>query len=142
MTESENRAARAGEGGWIAAAALSGAVAVAAGAFAAHGLDATREAAEIGWLHTGSLYQALHAMALLAVVALDRQGLLQPKLAASSRILFLAGAILFPAALYGLALHGPRWLGAVAPIGGTAFILGWIALALAAIGRADSREQR
>jgi len=137
MTQSENREGRIEGGGWIAAAALSGAVSVAAGAFAAHGLDARSQAAEIGWLHTGSLYQALHALALLAVAALKRLGMLQAGAAAASQILFLTGIIVFPEALYGLALHGPRWLGAVAPIGGTAFILGWIALTVAAIIRTD-----
>jgi uncharacterized membrane protein YgdD (TMEM256/DUF423 family) len=121
--------------GWIAFAALSGAVSVIAGAFAAHGLDAETQAKEIGWLHTGSLYEALHALAILAVVALGAR--LNPGWARAAQWLFLLGSILFPAALYGLALHLPRWLGAVAPIGGSAFILGWVALAVAALARRD-----
>jgi len=141
MTQSENRAERRegavetdrNFGGWIAAAALSGAVSVAAGAFAAHGLDPRADAAAIGWLHTGSLYQALHALAILVVVALTRLRLLAARPAVMAQSLFLTGAIVFPGALYGLALHGPRWLGAVAPIGGTAMILGWVTLAAAAL---------
>jgi uncharacterized membrane protein YgdD (TMEM256/DUF423 family) len=122
--------------GWIAFAALSGAVSVIAGAFAAHGLDPVAKAAQIGWLHTGSQYEALHALAMLAVAALAGLGRLSP-IAAWAQRLFAAGSILFPAALYGLALDGPRWLGAVAPLGGMAFILGWFALAAAALARKD-----
>jgi len=123
--------------GWIAFAALSGAVSVIAGAFAAHGLDPSTKAAEIGWLHTGSQYEALHAVVMLAVAALAGARRLS-HLATWAQWLFLAGSVLFPAALYGLALGGPRWLGAVAPFGGTAFILGWLALAAAALTRKDS----
>jgi uncharacterized membrane protein YgdD (TMEM256/DUF423 family) len=132
MTGSENTASGRG---WIAFAALSGAVSVIAGAFAAHGLDADTQAKEIGWLHTGSQYAALHALAILAVVALS--ACLSAGWARASLWLFLIGSILFPAALYGLALHLPRWLGAVAPLGGSAFILGWVALAVAALTRRD-----
>jgi uncharacterized membrane protein YgdD (TMEM256/DUF423 family) len=123
---------RAG-GAWIVVGALAGALSVIAGAFAAHGLDPRAEAKEIGWLHTGSQYQGLHGLAILAVAALKGAGRLRAGLATVAQWLFLAGIILFPAALYGLALHGPRWLGAVAPVGGSAFILGWLALAAAAL---------
>ncbi len=123
----------AGEG-WIVFAALSGALSVIAGAFAAHALDPSTKAAEIGWLHTGSQYEALHALAMLGVVALAGAGRLSPR-ASWAQWLFLVGSILFPASLYGLALDGPRWLGAVAPFGGTAFILGWVALAVSALTR-------
>jgi uncharacterized membrane protein YgdD (TMEM256/DUF423 family) len=140
MTGSENTAAAAAHPtvsgrGWIAFAAFSGAVSVIAGAFAAHGLDAEAQAKEIGWLHTGSQYEALHALAILAVVGLSAR--LNGGWARTAQWLFLVGSILFPAALYGLALHLPRWLGAVAPIGGSAFILGWLALAGAALTRRD-----
>jgi uncharacterized membrane protein YgdD (TMEM256/DUF423 family) len=130
MTGSENTASGRS---WIAFAALSGAVSVIAGAFAAHGLDAEAQAREIGWLHTGSQYEALHALAILAVVALAPR--LNAGWARIAQWLFAVGSVLFPAALYGLALHLPRWLGAVAPIGGSAFILGWMALATAALAR-------
>jgi len=120
-------------GGWIAIAAISGAVSVVAGAFAAHGLDPQADSRAIGWMHTGSLHQMMHALAILATVALSGARLLAARAARIARWLFLVGIIVFPTALYGLALHGPRWLGAVAPIGGAAMILGWIALAVAAI---------
>jgi len=112
---------------------LIGAVSVIAGAFAAHGLDPATEAAEIGWLRTGSLYAALHALAMLATSILAGQARLAPAWGRAALWLFLLGALLFPGALYALALHRPRWLGAVAPFGGISFILGWLALAGAAL---------
>jgi uncharacterized membrane protein YgdD (TMEM256/DUF423 family) len=124
--------------GFIAFAAFSGAVSVIAGAFAAHGLNAETQATQIGWLHTGSLYEALHALAMLAVAALAALDRLNGKCAVAAQWLFLVGGVLFPAALYGLVFHGPRLLGAVAPIGGTAFILGWLMVAAGALLRRDS----
>lgn len=123
--------------GWIVVAALSGAVSVIAGAFAAHGLDAGTEAGAKAreWLQTGSHYELFHALAILAVAALASSARLKPGLATAAQILFLAGSTLFPGALYALALGGPRWFGAVAPLGGLAFILGWLALAIAALGK-------
>jgi|KBSSwiStaDraftv2_1062776.scaffolds.fasta_scaffold35082_3 uncharacterized membrane protein YgdD (TMEM256/DUF423 family) len=107
--------------GLVAFAALSGALAVAAGAFAAHGTSGS----PARWLHTGAEYQLLHAVGALA--ALNLQG---GKLAA---ILFLFGGLVFAGTLYAMALGAPLWLGAVTPIGGMGFILGWILLALAAL---------
>ena len=100
-------------------AALSGAVAVAAGAFGAHGVEG--QAAE--WLRTGGQYQLIHAVAALAAV---RMG------ARLSSWLFVGGAGVFAGTLYLMALGLPRWLGAVTPIGGAALIAGWICLAVAA----------
>ena len=143
MTQSENSGAailqtQAAGRGFIAFAALSGAISVIAGAFSAHGLDAVAEAKEIGWLHIGSQYAAIHALAMLAVACLAGMGRLKAGLALAAQWLFLVGGILFPAALYGLALHGPQLLGAVAPIGGTAFIIGWLMFAAAALSRPAS----
>ncbi|MBO9623643.1 MAG: DUF423 domain-containing protein [Sphingomonas sp.] len=99
-----------------ALAALSGAIAVAAGAFGAHG--ATGEAAE--WLRTGGHYQLIHAVAALVAV----------RMAANVPAwLFVAGAAIFAGTLYAMALGAPRWLGAVTPIGGAALIVGWLWLA-------------
>lgn len=116
-------------------AALSGAVSVAAGAFAAHGLDLRTEAGMKArdWLQTGSQYEMVHALAILAVAALSSGARINAGLAVSAQILFLAGSILFPGALYALALGGPRWFGAVAPVGGLALIAGWVSLAAAAL---------
>ena len=123
---------------WIALAALHGAISVMAGAFAAHALDPVADAKRIGWLHTGSLYEALHGLAMLAVCSLlimgrDGRGPLNRRLGQTALWLFCVGALLFPGALYGLAAEGPRWLGAVVPFGGTALIAGWAVLAWAAL---------
>jgi uncharacterized membrane protein YgdD (TMEM256/DUF423 family) len=126
--------------GWIVVAALSGAISVIVGAFAAHGLDLNTEAGLKArtWLQTGSQYEMIHALAILAVVVLARGARLNGRLALAAQCLFLAGSVLFPCALYALAFGAPRWLGAVAPIGGTAFILGWVCLALAAVTKPDA----
>lgn len=105
----------------LAFAALSGAVAVAAGAFAAHG--ASGPAAK--WLQTGAHYQLIHAVAALCALALPRGRF--------AALLFILGGAIFAGTLYAMALGGPVWLGAVTPIGGSALIAGWIILALAAL---------
>lgn len=127
--------------GWIVVAALGGAIAVIAGAFSAHGLDPVANAKAIGWLQTGSSYEALHALAMLVVVALSRTASIHGRPAIAAQWFFLAGSILFPGALYGLALNGPRWLGAVAPVGGLAFIAGWLSLALAALVKGKQADR-
>jgi uncharacterized membrane protein YgdD (TMEM256/DUF423 family) len=121
--------------GWIVVAALSGAISVVVGAFAAHGLDLRTEAGLKAreWLQTGSQYEMIHALAMLGVAALCTGGRLQDRLAIVAQCLFLAGSVLFPGALYALAFGGPRWFGAVAPIGGLAFIAGWIVIGIAAL---------
>jgi uncharacterized membrane protein YgdD (TMEM256/DUF423 family) len=102
-------------------AALSGAIAVAAGAFGAHG--ASGQAAE--WLKTGAGYQLVHAVAALAVV--DRIGAKGPAM------LFLVGGAIFALTLYAMAIGAPRWLGAITPIGGALLIGGWLWLAWLAL---------
>ncbi|HEX4693893.1 DUF423 domain-containing protein [Sphingomonas sp.] len=103
---------------WIAMlAALSGAMAVGAGAFGAHG--ASGQAAE--WLKTGGQYQLIHAVA--ALVAL-RMGAKWPA------ILFVAGGALFAGSLYAMAMLGPsKAIGPITPLGGAAMIVGWLWLA-------------
>lgn len=120
---------------WIVVAALSGAISVIVGAFAAHGLDLRTEAGlkARDWLQTGSHYQMFHALAMLGVCALAGAELLNVRLAVVALWLFLVGSVLFPGALYSLSFGGPRWFGAVAPIGGLAFIAGWVFLAIAAL---------
>ena len=122
---------------WIVVAALSGAISVVVGAFAAHGLDLRTEAGlkARDWLQTGSHYQMVHALAMLGVCALAGADLLNVRLSVVALWLFLVGSVLFPGALYSLSFGGPRWFGAVAPIGGLAFIAGWVFLAIAAFKR-------
>ena len=64
--------------------------------------------------------------------------MLNGRTAIVAQCLFFVGSVLFPGALYALAFGGPRWLGAVAPIGGTAFILGWLSLALAVLMKSEA----
>ena len=105
---------------WIVIlAALSGALAVGAGAFGAHGASGPA----IEWLKTGAQYQLLHAVAALAVLRLEAKG---------PAVLFLAGGAIFAVSLYLMALGLPRWLGAVTPIGGALLIGGWLWLAWSA----------
>ena len=102
-------------------AALSGAVAVAAGAFGAHGASgAARE-----WLQTGGQYQLIHAVAALVALQLEARG---------PAWLFVVGGAIFAGTLYLMALGLPRWLGAITPIGGTLLIAGWLWLAWAGCG--------
>ena len=118
---------------WLVLGAFSGFAAVALGAFAAHGLRARLAPELLAAFETGVRYQMYHALALLAVGALAG-GRRQPLLAASGA-LFALGTLLFSGSLYLLALGGPRWAGAVTPLGGIAFLGGWLALAVAALRR-------
>lgn len=106
--------------GWIVSAALSGFIAVAAGASGAHGVADPR-AAEL--LKTGAQYEAIHAVAVLACAALITEGL--------PATLFLAGTVLFSGSLYALALGAPGWIGMITPMGGLLFLGGWLSLAWA-----------
>ncbi len=114
----------------LAAAALAGGSAVALGAFAAHALrDRLDERALAIW-HTAVDYQFWHALALLASALLMRHAPCRALHVAA--LAFAAGIVLFCASLYALALGAPRGLGAITPLGGGMFIVGWLALAVAA----------
>lgn len=109
--------------------ALSAGLAVALGAFAAHGLRSRLSAEALATFETGARYHMYHALALLGVSwALGRWS---GPWASAAGWLFVAGTILFSGSLYVLAVTGVRALGAITPFGGLAFILGWLALAWA-----------
>lgn len=116
---------------FLICAALSGFLAVALGAFAAHGLRGRLDAAMLNAFQTGVHYQFYHALALLAVALLLQQF---PQLRSlyASGVAFVVGILLFSGSLYWLALGGPRWLGPVTPLGGLSFLFGWLMLLLAA----------
>lgn len=116
---------------WLTLAALLGFVSVAAGAFGAHGVSDPR-AQE--WLRTGALYGFVHVLATFAAAQFGGR---RAGLAAG---LFLAGAVIFSGTLYGLALGGPRILGAITPIGGLSFLAGWLALAVGFRGGAPNAD--
>ena len=108
---------------------MSAVVAVALGAFGAHGLRSRLVPDMLMTFEIGVRYQMYHALGLLAVgLALARWPSSGVALAGW---LFIAGTIVFSGTLYALSLTGQRWLGAVTPVGGAAFIAGWIALAWA-----------
>lgn len=112
----------------LVSAALLGALAVALGAFAAHGLKSVLSTSMLEVFQTGVDYQFWHVGALLVT------GLLQQKRNSRglrvSALAFLLGIACFSGSLYVLALSGVHWLGAITPLGGTAFIIGWLSLAV------------
>ncbi len=112
-------------------AALSGFLAVALGAFGAHGLKARLSEDMMAVYQTAVQYHFYHTLALLAVAVLLAGGLQSAALRASGW-LFAAGIVVFSGSLYALALSGMRVLGAVTPLGGLLFLAGWVALAAAA----------
>jgi len=125
---------------------ISGFVGVGLGAFGAHALRSRLTPERLATFETGVRYQLWHALGLFAVVMVGSLRLAEPGVthpfvvlegsmgwpAELAGWLFVAGTILFCGSLYALALTGKRWWGAVAPIGGTCFILGWASLVLAA----------
>ena len=118
---------------FFALGTASALVAVAAGAFGAHGLRARLTPDLLAVFETGARYQMYHALALLAVAcAVDRWPGPWPVRAGW---LFLLGTLLFSGSLYALALTGVRWLGAVTPFGGIAFLAGWACLLLGLLRR-------
>jgi len=119
---------------FLAIAAAFGGISVILGAFASHALkDRLSERALEIW-ETGTKYQMYHALALILVA------LLLNRLSTGSTPLivagyaFIAGTILFSGSLYALSLSGIKILGAITPLGGVAFITGWICLIIAALG--------
>lgn len=102
------------------------------GAFGAHGLKARLPAELLAVWNTGVQYHLWHALGMILVglaTAVIPDG---PWLRAAG-LLLLAGIAIFSGSLYALALGAPKWLGAVAPLGGTVLILGWLAFAVAAL---------
>ncbi|MGH7201384.1 MAG: DUF423 domain-containing protein [Planctomycetaceae bacterium] len=139
---------------WFAVGAILAALAVAAGAFGAHGIEefcAEKYTGEkqvagmtvpLSWkraqdFNTGARYHMYHALGLIAVGVLSRGRSRRPlQIAAWS---FLLGTVLFSGSLYALTLTGRTWWGMVAPLGGVLFIVGWIALAAAAFQESRTR---
>jgi len=113
---------------FAALGALSALVAVAAGAFGAHALRARLTPDQLATFETGARYQMYHALALLFVAWAVTRWPLPPVRAAGW--LFVAGTVVFSGSLYLLALTGSRAFGAVTPLGGLAFLGGWLALAV------------
>jgi uncharacterized membrane protein YgdD (TMEM256/DUF423 family) len=128
---SETPATVTDDGRWmLVTGALLAFVAVGAGAFGSHGLRTILSPPMLAVFETGVRYQFIHALALLLC------GALAPRLGGrwltAAAALFAVGVLLFSGSLYALTLIGSRGLGIITPIGGTAWLLGWLALAVAA----------
>ena len=112
---------------FVVLGALFSGLAVAAGAFGAHGLRGRLEPDMLAVFETGARYQMYHGLGLVAVAwAAERW---PGGHAFAAGWLFVAGIVLFSGSLYVLSISGVRWLGAVTPLGGLCFLAGWAALA-------------
>jgi uncharacterized membrane protein YgdD (TMEM256/DUF423 family) len=111
--------------------ALFGFLAVAAGAFGAHALRAELGPEMLAVFETGARYQMYHALGLVGVALVRAH--LPGRLVATAGWLFVAGILFFSGSLYMLALTGTTWWGAVTPLGGVAFLAGWICLGVATL---------
>jgi len=107
--------------------AVAAAIAVAAGAFGAHGLESRVTPKRLDTFETGVKYQMYHALALFVVAWASTQ--FAAPAVSYAGYCFTAGILIFSGSLYLLVLTDTSWLGAITPIGGVAFIIGWILLA-------------
>ncbi len=135
------------ERAFLVIGAVSGFLGVAAGAFGSHALRSKLPPERLASFEIAVRYQLWHALALFGVVMVGSLHFADPRISAAYVLLegtmgwpaavagwlFVAGTVLFSGSLYALAITGSRRWGAVAPIGGTCLLLGWLALALAAL---------
>lgn len=117
---------------FLTIAAVLGGLAVAAGAFGAHALQGKLSDRALEIFDTASRYQMYHALALLLVALWLSQGQASTTFLLGAGYAFLVGMVLFCGSLYALSFSGIKWLGAIAPLGGVALMLGWGCLAIAA----------
>lgn len=119
---------------FIIAGAINAAISVALGAFGAHALKDRLSAHYLEIWETAVQYQMFHALGLIAVGILMSQALLGPVSQLSwAGYLLLTGIVIFSGSLYALSLSGVGILGAITPIGGVAFIAGWVMLIIAVV---------
>ena len=111
---------------WIGIAAINMAIAVALGAFGAHGLKNIVSAQQLEWWHTATLYLFIHALGLLLIGLLIRLRYATQ----TTAWLLQIGIIIFAGSLYAMTLGAPLWFGAITPIGGVLMIAGWLGLAV------------
>jgi uncharacterized membrane protein YgdD (TMEM256/DUF423 family) len=114
----------------VAAAAINAFIGVAAGAFGAHGLRARLEPRMLEIFEVGVRYQMYHALAMLAAAWLSARGV---ALAQTGGWVLQVGIVIFSGSLYALALTGVTKLGAITPLGGLAFLVGWGMIAFGAL---------
>ena len=113
---------------WITIAAINMVIAVALGAFGAHGLKNIASSQQLDWWQTATLYLFVHGLGLLVVGLLIRLNYVSQ----TSAWLLQIGVIIFAGSLYSMTLGAPRWFGAITPIGGVLMIAGWACLAISA----------
>ncbi len=117
---------------FLTIAALLGGSAVGFGAFGAHALKERLSERSLEIFETATRYQMYHALALLLVGVLMSRSTTEQTFLTASGWAFIIGVILFCGSLYALSFSGIKWLGAVAPLGGLALMVGWAAIAIAA----------
>jgi uncharacterized membrane protein YgdD (TMEM256/DUF423 family) len=127
MSAPEANAAAEAAGLGITASLIAG-LAVAAGAFGAHGLRGRLEPSALATFETAARYQLIHGLA--GAFAADRAARQGGAMAARAAAVFVAGSVLFSGSLYVLALGGPPLAGAITPLGGLAFMVAWLLLTL------------
>ena len=106
-------------------AAILAGLAVVLGAFGAHAMQDRYDATALATFETAVRYQMYHALALLGCGLLGKTG----HRSGGAAVCFVLGIVLFSGSLYVLVLTGTKWLGAVTPLGGVAFVAGWALLA-------------
>jgi uncharacterized membrane protein YgdD (TMEM256/DUF423 family) len=114
---------------WSMTAAILLALAVILGAFGAHGLRGRLDDYSMSVYEKAVFYHFIHALGILIVSILPRTGTFPESSAGTVCAILLAGIVIFSGSLYLLAVTGNRMLGAITPIGGVAFIVGWLLLA-------------
>ena len=117
---------------FLAIASILAGLSVAAGAFASHALKEQLTEKALSIFETGAKYQMYHALALVLVALLLSRAEVTNPLMVSAGWAFLVGIAIFSGSLYALSLTGIKWLGAITPFGGAAFMMGWGCLAVAA----------
>jgi uncharacterized membrane protein YgdD (TMEM256/DUF423 family) len=118
---------------WLMAiAAVLGGTGVAAGAFASHALRSRLSDRALEIFDVGTRYQLIHAVALLLVAGLLWQAEAGRSLLTAAGVSFIVGTLIFSGSLYALSLSGIKWLGAITPLGGAGFLIGWLCLLIAA----------
>jgi uncharacterized membrane protein YgdD (TMEM256/DUF423 family) len=117
---------------FMATAAVFGGLSVAGGAFASHALKEKLTDRSLEIFDTAARYQMYHALALLLVALLLSRAQESPTFFTLAGWAFIVGTIIFSGSLYALSLTNIKWLGAITPVGGVAYIFGWGCLAVAA----------
>ncbi len=115
---------------WVIIGGIAGFLGVAGGAFGAHALKTHLTPERLEVFQTGTHYAQIHAVALLVVGLLSARSSASALTAAGGG--FTAGILLFTGSLWLLAITGKTWMGAITPLGGVAFLIGWASLVVAA----------